>query len=74
MIQCPLCRTIQNNWRIYAIHLLETHPDSDRCEWANTMLGKTEDSVSEPEKIRGKLAEMIPPTRIPKYLRDQLGG
>jgi len=75
-IECPLCREIHKDWRSYAEHLLAEHTDDeDRCQWAVDIieLSRNGSSPSEPEKVRGKPVDKIPPKRgLPKYLKKQL--
>ena len=81
-IECPLCRKVHKNWQTYAEHLLESHTeDEDRCQWVASMieLSGNNNKPSEPEKVRGKPVNMIPPTRelpkkIPDYIKRQIGG
>lgn len=59
--------------------LAEHAEDEDRCQWAADMIelsGNGDKPIEqEPEKVRGKPIEMIPPKRkMPEYLEKQLGG
>ena len=77
---------MQKDWQTYAEHLLAEHTDDeDRCEWARDMTALSSNRVKsikqEPEKIRGKPADRIPParkppefpTKIPDYIKKQIG-
>ena len=52
-INCPLCKTPFIDWRTYAQHIIDEHPDDEgRFTWATNALNQK--AAREPIKVRIK--------------------
>lgn len=85
-IECPHCKKEYEleDWRGYAKHILDKHPDDkERVHWAQTVLKDADVEAGDNpgnnpvNKLTylGKPLKRIPPkmlAKLPKYLREQL--
>jgi len=68
--ECIHCGKKFEDWRDYAHHILEKHPDDDiRVKWANEALRPAPEEVPIPEKKKPRKARVV--RKVSKYIKEK---